>query len=145
MAALHANGLANQPTSQEPDDGLTLHRTYIAAAVRCAPPGNRPTPAELLRCRGHLEAEWAALPDVRVVMCLGRIAFDACWRVLDARGLAVPKPRPVFAHGAVFRPEGGPAVVAAYHPSRQNTNTGRLTAVMLSDVFRTAIQLAGPH
>ena len=142
MAALHANGLANQPISREPGDGLALYHTYIAAAARCAPPGNRPTPAELGRCRGHLEEEWAALPEVRVVMCLGRIAFDACWRILRARGVGLPTGRPAFAHGAVFRPDGGPAVVAAYHPSRQNTNTGRLTAAMLRQAFGTARRLA---
>ena len=144
MAALHANGLASQPVSRSLDDGLRLHDTYIAAAARCAPPDNRPTTAELDRCRSHLAAEWAALPEVRVVVCLGRIAFDGCWRVLEARGCPRPSPRPAFAHGATFRPPGGPAVVAAYHPSRQNTNTGRLTAPMLAAVFQAARRLARP-
>ena len=142
MAALHANGLASLPVSRGLDDGLRLEGAYIAAAARCAPPDNRPSTAELRRCLGHLEAEWAALPEVRVVVCLGRIAFDACWRILEARGCPRPSPRPPFAHGALAMPAGGPAVLAAYHPSRQNTNTGRLTASMLREVFADARRLA---
>jgi uracil-DNA glycosylase len=142
MAALHANGLANQPVSRGLDDGLRLAGAYIAAAARCAPPDNRPTPLELRRCQGHLEAEWAALPDVRVVVCLGHIAFATCWRVLATRGYPVPAPRPAFGHGSTYRLPAGPVLVAAYHPSRQNTNTGRLTGEMMRAVFRTARQLA---
>jgi uracil-DNA glycosylase len=143
MAAMHANGFANQPTSRRPDDGLRLHDAYIAAAVRCAPPDNKPSPSEIAACEPHLLAELAALPRVRVIVALGRIASDASWRVLARRG-ATPRPRPPFAHGAVFVPDRPdvPALVNAYHPSRQNTNTGRLTAPMLTQVFEIARQLA---
>jgi uracil-DNA glycosylase family 4 len=139
MAALHATGFASIPTSQRADDGLVLRDAYIAAAVRCAPPGNRPSPVELAACAPHLEAEVAALGRLRVVVALGRIAADAYWRLLARRGLAV-RPRPAFGHGAVFRPSamGVPSLVMSYHPSRQNTNTGRLTASMLREVFETA-------
>jgi uracil-DNA glycosylase len=143
MRALHVNGLASQPTSRGPDDGLELTGAYIAAAARCAPPDNKPTPQELERCRPFLEAEWKALPDIRVVVCLGRIAFGICWRVLGDRGFDV-RPRPVFAHGGHYPVVGGPHVLAAFHPSRQNTNTGRLTAPMLQAVFARARALAWP-
>jgi uracil-DNA glycosylase family 4 len=141
MRALHANGLASLPTSRGPDDGLELTGAYIAAAARCAPPDNRPTPEELERCRPFLEAEWTALSAVKVVVCLGRIAFDTCWRVLAARGHATSS-RPTFAHGAHYPLAGGPHVLASYHPSRQNTQTGRLTAPMLEAVFARACTLA---
>jgi uracil-DNA glycosylase family 4 len=141
MRALHANGLASLPTSRGQDDGLELTGAYIAAAARCAPPDNRPTSEELERCRPFLEAEWAALSAVKVVVCLGRIAFDICWRVLAARGHATSS-RPTFAHGAHCPLAGGPHVLASYHPSRQNTQTGRLTAPMLEAVFARACTLA---
>jgi len=137
MRALHRTGFANIATSRRVDDGLVLTDAYIAAAVRCAPPDNKPTPNELAACQPHLEAELAALPDVRVVVALGRIAFDACWRVMAGRG-AVMRPRPAFGHGLAYRPPDVPAVLASYHPSRQNTNTGKLTARMLESVFRHA-------
>jgi uracil-DNA glycosylase len=141
MAALHANGLASQPTSQRPDDGLTLSDAWIAAAVRCAPPDNKPAPDEIANCHDHLVAELAALPRLRVFVPLGRIAFDACWRLLAARGIR-PRSKPAFAHGAVHRNADGSAVIASYHPSRQNTHTGRLTPPMLREVFRDAVKLA---
>jgi uracil-DNA glycosylase family 4 len=139
MAALHAAGFASLPTSRHAGDGLVLRGAYIAAAVRCAPPGNRPRPDELAACAPHLEAEVAALGGVRVVVALGRIATEAYWRLLAARGVVV-RPKPAFGHGAVFRPAaaGAPSLVMSYHPSRQNTNTGRLTASMLRAVFEKA-------
>lgn len=136
MAALFANGLANQPYSRSADDGLELRDAWIAAAVRCAPPDNKPTPEEIASCHRHLRAELAALTRARVYVALGRIAFDACWRLLAERGVRV-RPRPAFVHGAVYRTDAG-TVVASYHPSRQNTNTGRLTPAMLRSVFRKA-------
>jgi uracil-DNA glycosylase family 4 len=147
MAALHANGLANQPVSRGIDDGLALHDAWIMAAVRCAPPQNKPTPQEIARCHTHLRAELDALPNIRVVVALGRIAHDACWRVFgewrhSGNGGKAPK-RPLFEHGGVYREPGLPALVASYHPSRQNTHTGRLTPPMLRAVFRTAVRLAG--
>jgi uracil-DNA glycosylase family 4 len=141
MAALHANGLANQPTSRSADDGLRLLDTWIAAAVRCAPPDNKPTPAEIRRCHTHLRAELAALPNMRVIVALGRIAFDACLRLLAERG-ARPARRPVFEHEGVVALPGAPTVVMSYHPSRQNTHTGRLTPVMLRRAFRAARRIA---
>jgi uracil-DNA glycosylase family 4 len=138
MRAMHAHGFATEPWSRAIDDALALRDAYIVAAVRCAPPGNRPTREEIAHCQHHLEAEWSVLPNIEVVVCLGRLAFDACWRVLERRGIPRPSPRPSFAHGGVAVVSGGPVVIAAYHPSRQNTNTGRLTDTMLADVFGAA-------
>lgn len=134
MAALHRAGFANIPTSQHPDDGLTLDDAFIAAAVRCAPPANKPTPAEIARCQPHLDAELMALPDVRVVVALGKIAFDAFLQLLTSRGTSI-RPRPRFGHGATYAVPTGQTLVGCYHPSRQNTNTGRLTAGMMDDVL----------
>ena len=149
MSALHANGLANQPFSRGIDDGLLLIDAWIAAAVRCAPPDNKPNPAEIAACHPHLRAEIDALPHARVFLALGRIAFDACWRLIlerreelhqEARDADALRRlcRPAFSHGAVWRSPGLPALVASYHPSRQNTHTGRLTQTMLRQVIRTA-------
>jgi uracil-DNA glycosylase family 4 len=140
MAAMHKHGFASIPTSQSIDDGLALRDAYIAAAVRCAPPDNKPTPQEIHACQPHLEAELAQLPNIRVVVALGKIAFDVWWRIMASKGVSM-KPRPSFNHGAVCRPKGGPIVIASYHPSRQNTNTGRLTPQMMADVFRKAAKL----
>jgi uracil-DNA glycosylase family 4 len=144
MTALHATGFASQPTSQRADDGLVLHDTFIAAAVRCAPPDNKPTPGEIAACEPHLRNELAALPNVKVFVALGRIAADAYWRLIAPSGVA-PRPRPVFGHGNVFVPDtpSVASLVMSYHPSRQNTNTGRLTAPMMRHVFelsRTLIE-----
>jgi uracil-DNA glycosylase family 4 len=137
MRAMYDARFANIPTSQRADDGLTLTDAYIAAAVRCAPPDNKPTSEELAACHTHLVAEIAALAHLRVIVCLGRIAFDAAWRLLASRGIVV-RPRPAFAHGAVYTTGDGPVVMASYHPSRQNTNTRKLTPAMLGSVFRSA-------
>jgi uracil-DNA glycosylase len=137
MTAMHSAGFANITTSQRADDGLTLTDAYIVAAVRCAPPDNKPTPAEIAACAPHLVAETAALVRVRVIVALGRIGFDAAWRLLRDRGI-VPERRPAFGHGLVYEPARGPAVIASYHPSRQNTNTGKLTPKMMSSVFQKA-------
>jgi uracil-DNA glycosylase len=140
MAALHRAGFANIPDSQRKDDGLRLSDAYITAAVRCAPPGNRPTPGEIATCQVHLDAELRALRRVRVVVALGRIAFDAYLQLLKRRGLAV-RPRPRFGHGSINDLPSGHVLVGCYHPSRQNTNTGRLTARMMDEVCRTASRL----
>jgi uracil-DNA glycosylase family 4 len=137
MRALHDNGFANLPFSQRPDDGLQLNDAFILAAVRCAPPDNKPTREEIVACQVHLDAEWHALARVRVVVALGRIAFDACWTALARQGRPV-RPRPPFAHGAEYAVAGGPVVIASFHPSRQNTNTGRLTPAMMHAVFARA-------
>jgi uracil-DNA glycosylase family 4 len=137
MAALHRHGFASIPTSRAIDDGLTLTDAYIAAAVRCAPPDNKPTPEEIHACRPHLHAELQHLPNVRVVVALGKIAFDTWWSVMREKGVAI-KPRPAFGHGLVCDVAGSPIVIGSYHPSRQNTHTGKLTPKMMSDVFRKA-------
>lgn len=135
MGALHRAGFANIPTSRRADDGLRLTDVYIAAAVRCAPPDNRPLPEEISRCLPHLHAEFEALPRVTIIVALGRIAFDACLRVRAMTGEPM-RPRPVFGHGSVATLPSGRLLVACYHPSRQNTNTGRLTPRMMDAVFR---------
>jgi len=140
MTAMHRHGFANIPTSASVRDGLQLTDAFIAAAVRCAPPDNKPTREEILACQSHLEAELAQLTNVRVVIALGKIAFDVWWRVMAQRGVSL-RPRPPFGHGAVCRPQGGPIVIASYHPSRQNTNTGKLTPAMMSSVFQKAAKL----
>ena len=114
---------------------------YIAAAGRCAPPGNKPLPVELDRCREYLVREMAALPNLRVVLALGRIAFDSALRAREALGHAPLRPKPPFGHGAVAAlPEGG-WLLASYHPSQQNTSTGTLTVPMWRSVFTTARRL----
>lgn len=142
MRAMFRAGFASQPTSRRPDDGLRLIDAYIAAAVRCAPPDNRPTTEELANCHAHLVDELAALRRVGVIVALGRIAFAVCWKLAADRGLRL-RPIPGFGHGRVYRFDGMPAVVASYHPSRQNTQTGRLTPRMLEQAFRLARHCAG--
>ena len=138
MRGMMAGGFANQPTSARADDGLRLTDAYVAASVRCAPPDNKPTPAEVDRCLSHLEAELAALPDVRLVVVLGRIAYDAYRRLLSRRGQRLPAAP--FAHGHFVDATaiGAPSVIQSYHPSRQNTHTGRLTDAMMASVFEDA-------
>ncbi len=140
MTAMHRHGFASIPTSQSITDGLTLNDAYIAAAVRCAPPDNKPTPEEIHACRPHLHAELEYLPNVKIVVALGKIAFDVWWRVMQEKGV-VTRPRPAFGHGVVCKVPGSPIVIGSYHPSRQNTNTGKLTAQMMSGVFRKATTL----
>ncbi len=135
MAALHRAGFANIPTSRHRDDGLALQDVFIAAAARCAPPDNKPTPEEIVTCRPHLHAEIAALPRIRIIVCLGKIAFDAYLQLLKETGVIV-RPRPAFGHGVVHELPTGQTLIGCYHPSRQNTNTGTLTARMMDDVFR---------
>jgi uracil-DNA glycosylase family 4 len=140
MSALHQTGFANISTSQRANDGLQLRDTYISMAVRCAPPQNKPTPEEIARCQAHLDAEADALPNIRVVVALGKIAHDAWLQRLKRQGLKIT-PRPAFGHGSVARVEGAAILVGCYHPSRQNTNTGKLTAPMMESVFETARRL----
>ncbi len=135
FAALWRAGLANQPQSVSRDDGLRLNDCFVTAAVRCAPPANRPAPAERDKCLPYLEAELELLTAVTVIVCLGAFAWDAAMRVLRA-----PRPRPKFGHGTVAQ-TGSYRLLGCYHPSQQNTFTGRLTEPMLDDVFRRARQL----
>ena len=114
---------------------MTLTDAFIAAAARCAPPDNKPTPEEIANCRPHLDAEIAALPRIRVVVALGKIAFDAYLQLLKQRGVAM-RPRPAFGHGVMHELPNGQTLIGCYHPSRQNTNTGKLTAPMMDDVLR---------
>src|SRR3989441_10827584 len=140
-AALHKAGFANQATWLRPDDGLKLKNTYIAAAVRCAPPANKPLPSEILNCRGYLERELALLRP-KVVLALGKIAWDAYLDVLKSQGVIASRAKFVFAHGAVAKlPGDGPRLVGAYHPSQQNTQTGRVTPAMYAKVLRRIRQL----
>jgi uracil-DNA glycosylase family 4 len=135
FGALHRAGFANQPFSRRPGDGLQLRGAYIAAAVRCAPPANRPLPEERDRCLPYLKREFELLANVRVVVVLGKFASDA---VADLLGV---RPRPAFAHGAESRLPGGQALLATYHPSQQNTFTGKLTAAMFDAIWRRAREL----
>lgn len=137
--ALHAAGFANQPTSEHGADGLRLHKAYIGTAARCAPPQNKPLPSELAACRPYLEEELALLTQLKVVLALGRIAFDAYLKLRKAQGFELG--RPTFSHGAEYRWEGLPTLVCSYHPSRQNTNTGVLTREMWSAIFTRAQEL----
>jgi uracil-DNA glycosylase len=135
--SLHRAGLSNQAESVDRDDGLQLRDTLITAAVRCAPPANKPTPAEFATCRPYLERELAVLDRVRVIVCLGQLAYDTVSRIVGLR------PRPRFGHGVEVPLPDGPVVVCSFHPSQQNTFTGRLTETMLDAVFARARVLAG--
>jgi uracil-DNA glycosylase family 4 len=137
MAALHRAAFANIPTSQHVQDGLTLTDTFIAAAVRCAPPGNKPAPDEINNCLEHLDAEIATLPRIQVVVALGKIGFDAYLQLLKRRGVNL-RPKPAFGHGVAHELPNGQTLIGCYHPSRQNTNTGKLTPRMMDAVFRRA-------
>jgi uracil-DNA glycosylase family 4 len=140
--ALHAQGLSDRAVSRSADDGLTLHATRVVAAVRCAPPGNKPTPEEQATCRPFLVRELQLLPELRVLVALGAIGWDAALRSLAALGQDLPKPRPRFGHGAEAR-IGPYRLLGSYHPSQQNTFTGRLTQPMLQAVLARAREIAG--
>lgn len=140
-AALHATGFANQPTSARRDDGLALRDAYISAIARCAPPANKPTPEEIASCRPFLVRELALLSRLRVVVCLGGLALDGFLRAWATAGRALPSPRPRFGHAAECALPGGVILLCSYHPSQQNTFTGRLTRPMLESVFTRAHSL----
>ena len=139
--SLHRAGYANQPTSEYRDDGLRLHDAYIAAVNRCCPPGNRPTPGERDRCLPYLVREMQLLEAVRVLVCLGSFAWDGALRAIADLGHAAPRPRPRFGHGTEAR-VGPCTLLGSYHPSQQNTFTGRLTEEMLDAVFARARELS---
>ena len=142
--ALHTHGFATRPTSTRRGDGFRLVGAYITAALHCAPPDNRPRPVELGRCAGYLERELALLRRVRVVIALGRIGWDAYLRARVALGRPAPARRPVFAHGAAVALPEGVLLLGSYHPSRQNTQTGRLTWPMFEAVFAEARRRLAP-
>ena len=145
MTTLHRTGFANRTSSSRADDGLQLNGAFISMAVRCAPPDNKPLPEEIARCSAHLDAEVAQLSRLRVVVALGKIGFDA-WIQLLRRHQVRVSPRPPFGHGELARFDVGTTglpdvLIGCYHPSRQNTNTGKLTAAMMGEVFRRAKRL----
>lgn len=139
--ALHRFGFANQPISLHRDDGLKLHDCIITAAVRCAPPKNQPLPEELENCRTYLLQELQILKRKRVVVALGQVGFRAFLKAWQEAGGAIPKSKPVFRHGGEWSLPDGPILISSYHPSRQNTQTGRLTRPMFHRIFRRARQI----
>jgi uracil-DNA glycosylase family 4 len=136
-ATLHRAGFASQPIATARDDGLQLIDAYIAAAGRCAPPDNKPTPEELDNCRPYLIAELRLLKKTRVIVALGKIAFDNVLLALVDQGVTIPKPRPAFGH-AVIQRLGDYTLIGSYHPSQRNTQTGLLTPAMFDQVFQRA-------
>jgi len=139
--ALHRAGLANQARSEHRDDGLRLRGAWVTAVNRCPPPANRPTPAERDNCLPYLESELALLKRARVIVALGSYAWDGALRAMRARGEEIPRPKPRFAHGAEAT-VGRYALLGCYHPSQQNTFTGKLTRPMLDATFARARELA---
>ncbi|MGZ4815551.1 MAG: uracil-DNA glycosylase [Terriglobales bacterium] len=138
---LHRTGFANQPSAKHVDDGLKLTDAYITAAVRCAPPDNKPTPQEIANCSPFLDRELDALTNVKVVVALGRIGFDAYLNYLRRKGIIKSKAEYVFGHGATYTLPNGMILLTSYHPSNQNTNTGKLTEEMFTEIFREAKRL----
>jgi uracil-DNA glycosylase family 4 len=137
FASMHRNGFANQPLSVSADDGLELRDAWVAAAVRCPPPANKPLPEERDNCLPYASEELSLMPQVRVIVCLGAFAWDAACRLHGVR------PRPKFGHGAEFElPAGGRVMLGCFHPSQQNTFTGKLTEPMMDAVFGRARALA---
>ena len=136
FASLHRTGFANQPISAHLDDGLRLAGAFIGAAVRCAPPANRPLPGERDNCLPYASEELRLMPSVRVIVCLGGFAWDAACRLLDVR------PRPRFGHAAEHAADDGPVLLGCFHPSQQNTFTGKLTEAMMDAIFSRARELA---
>jgi len=142
FAALHRTGFANQPTSVHAGDGLKLRGAWITASVRCAPPANKPTPAERDTCLPYALREFELLANVRVVVCLGAFAWDAALRLFAGSGFALPRPRPRFGHGAELALEPpAPVLLGTFHPSQQNTFTGVLTEPMIDAVLERAREL----
>jgi uracil-DNA glycosylase family 4 len=138
---LHATGFASQPNATHTGDGLRLHDAYITAAVRCAPPANKPTPQEIATCSRFLDREFACLSSVRVVVALGKIGFDAYLNYLQRHGVLARKSEYAFGHGVQYRMPDGRILLASYHPSNQNTNTGKLNEAMFRKIFQRARKL----
>jgi uracil-DNA glycosylase family 4 len=137
--SLHRAGFASQPDSHSLNDGLILHDAWITASAHCAPPDNKPTPAELRACRPWLEQEFELLNNVRVIVALGKIAFESCLSVMKTQGVIARPSQFRFGHDVLH--ELKPALLCSYHPSQQNTSTGRLTQQMLDDVFLHAARI----
>jgi len=136
--ALHAYGFASQPNSVHRHDTLKLHDCYITQVLHCAPPANKPTAQEIANCQPYLLTELRLLTQARLLLPLGKIAFDACLRACHALNVALPTPRPHFGHGLQYRLGNALTLLASYHPSQQNTHTGRLTRQMFHEIFATA-------
>jgi uracil-DNA glycosylase family 4 len=139
---LYDTGFANQPVATDLNDGLKLNNLYITAAVRCAPPDNKPLPQELAECSTFLDREITGLRNLRVIVALGKIGFDAYLNYVKRRGLIASKKTYVFKHGASYRLPDGKTLLASYHPSNQNTQTGKLTRKMFVEIFQEAATLA---
>ena len=139
---LHKTGFASQPTALHRDDGLALRDCYITAAVRCAPPDNKPLPSEIANCAPYLDREIAALINLKVIVALGKIGFDAYLAHLQRNGFKLRKADYIFGHAAEYKMPNGLTLLGSYHPSNQNTATGKLTATMFEAVFRRAQKLA---
>jgi len=139
---LYDAGFANQPTATDRNDGLKLKDLYITAAVRCAPPDNKPLPSELAECSAFLDREIAGLEKVKVVVALGKIGFDAYLNYVKRRGLITTRKPYIFKHGAHYRLPDGKVLLASYHPSNQNTQTGKLTRGMFVEIFKQAAKFA---
>ena len=143
--ALHVFGFANQPESVHRNDGLNLNNCFVAAAVRCAPPANKPTKEEFETCRSFVVGELELLCHIRVVVALGKIAFDEYLRTCQSMGRDIPIPRPKFSHQAEYALPWGVTLLGSYHPSQQNTFTGKLTRPMFHSVFQRAMQIITQH
>jgi uracil-DNA glycosylase family 4 len=139
---LHETGFSNQPRATDRDDGLILKDIYITAAARCAPPDNKPLPQELANCAPYLDRELDGLKNVRVIVALGRIGFEACLNYLNRKKLIISKREYIFRHGAEYVLSSGWTLLASYHPSNQNTQTGKLTKDMFRRIFMRARELA---
>ena len=139
---LYETGFANQPNATHRDDGLKLKDLYITAAVRCAPPDNKPLPSELANCAPYLDREMAGLQNLKIIVALGKIGFDAYLNYLKRRGQLASRKDYLFAHGAKYRTPDGKVLLASYHPSNQNTQTGKLTRPMFLRIFKEAARLA---
>jgi uracil-DNA glycosylase family 4 len=140
---LHELGLATKPRAVSRDDGLRLRKLWIGSVVRCAPPGDKPTPHEIRQCSAHLTAEVAALPRVRTVVCLGKIAWDGYLAHLLGLGVIERRSAYIFSHGAEYPLPNGLTLLGCYHPSLRNTNTGRLNRAMFAEVFVRALKCSG--
>lgn len=143
FATLHAAGLSNQPNSVSKDDGLTIDRTYVGAAVRCAPPDNKPTPEEFETCRKYLVQEMNLLPKTRAIIVLGSLAYNAIRKILKEERRINRFRFPPFAHGQTVALRDGTSLICSYHPSQQNTFTKRLTREMFLKIFEDAKKIAG--
>lgn len=139
---LHETGFANQPYATNRDDGLVLRDLYITAAARCAPPDNKPLPQELENCAPYLDREFECLKNLKVIVALGKIAFDAYLNYVKRRGELPSRKAYIFTHGARYKMSDGRTLIASYHPSNQNTQTGRLTRPMFVDIFKEAARIA---